>query len=641
VAVVVEQVVHIMPHLQMFQVVQVVPVVLMWLVAVVLMEQMGLHPQLDLQGQMQFLKGAAGGYGAEKRVLLLHGPVGSSKSTICRRLKRGLEQYSTTEEGTWYSFSWKNLPSSLYATSTQLSPMFEDPIKLMPLEMRKKVLKDLNQIYSDQSDNENSYTLNCESQLNPFDRFILNDLLEKNDGNWQLVMEEHVEVVRMVHSEIDRIGIGTFQPKDEKNQDSTELTGDLNYRKISQYGSDSDARAFNFDGEFCISNRGMVEFIEALKLAQEFLYDLLGASQEHNVKPKKFPQIYVDELIIAHTNTPEYEKMKDNQFMEALKDRTIKIDVPYLTRLTDEIKIYNENYGPTKVRTHIMPHSLEVVALFAILTRLYDEPDLPLLDKVKLFDGKSLPRWTEDAVKELKDKHPDEGMKRGVSPRYIQDKISNCLAKYSDYVNVFMLLNEIKDGFAKSSSIDKEEAARYEVCLELATKEFEEIIKAEVQKALVADENAIIRLCSKYIDNLVAYVNEDKITNPITGRDEVPDERLMRSIEEKIGVNDKDVDNFRLQISKFIATLHHRGQDFKWDSNPELKKALEAKVFEDIKDHIKLTSFSDESSVVDKGLMEKIDAIKTRLKKFGYNDQSAKDVLSHVSSIYARGDSNK
>ena len=97
-------------------------------------------------------------------------------------------------------------------------------------------------------------------------------------------------------------GIGTFQPKDEKNQDSTELTGDINYRKIGAcYGSDSDPRAFNFDGELNIANRGIVEFIEVLKLDVAFLYDLLGASQEHAIKPKKFAQTNIDEVIIGHT----------------------------------------------------------------------------------------------------------------------------------------------------------------------------------------------------------------------------------------------------------------------------------------------------------------------------------------------------
>ena len=139
----------------------------------------------------------------------------------------------------------------------------------------------------------------------------------------------------MILSEKDRVGIGTFQPKDEKNQDATELTGDINYRKIAEYGSDSDPRAFNFDGEFNISNRGIIEFVEVLKLDVAFLYDLLGASQEHRIKPKKFAQTDIDEVIIGHTNEPEYRRLQNNEFMEALRDRTVKIDVPYVTTLDE------------------------------------------------------------------------------------------------------------------------------------------------------------------------------------------------------------------------------------------------------------------------------------------------------------------
>src|SRR5688500_19196238 len=90
-----------------------------------------------------------------------------------------------------------------------------------------------------------------------------------------------------------------IQPKDDNNQYSTELTGDLNYRKIAEYGTDSDPRAFNFDGELNIANRGLIEFIEILKLDVAFLYDLLGASQEHLIKPKKFAQTYIDEVFLG------------------------------------------------------------------------------------------------------------------------------------------------------------------------------------------------------------------------------------------------------------------------------------------------------------------------------------------------------
>lgn len=608
-----------------------------------------------IEGLVDFIHGAAGQYGTERRVLLLHGPVGSSKSTIARRIKRGLEDYSRSEVGAWYTFKWVNLPvedgadgPAIYTTKESFCPMNENPVKLMPLKMRKEFLKELNKIMSDQTaddDRDGLYPLGSEGDLNPRCKLFMKMLLERYKGDWLKVVTNHIRVVRKVHSEIDRQGIGTFQPKDEKNQDSTELTGDMDFSKIGKFGSDSDPRAFNFDGEFQVGNRGVVEMIEMLKLDNAFLYDLLGASQEHQIKPKKFSQVVVDEFIIAHTNNPEFEKLKNNQFMEALRDRTVKVDVPYLTRWTDELKVYEHTYGPGKVRQHIMPHTLEIAALFAVLTRLHDDGDgkLDLRDKAKLYDGKQISGWTEDTVKELRDKFPEEGMKGGLSARYIQDGLSNCLARNKHYVNVFHVMSELKARLTNCSLITNvEDIKRYEYCAELAIKELDEILKNEVQRALVADEKAIERLCSKYIDNVIAYVNDEKMIHPITKEKMDPDERLMRSIEEKNGIPEQGCDDFRRSLAAFMGTLSRRKQEFRWDSNAELKRALEAKIFEDVKDTVKLASLTKESADLNPELQEKIDAIKTRLiKQYGYNSQSASDVLDYVSSIFARGDTSK
>ena len=612
----------------------------------------GLEETLDQF--VSFIHGAAGGYGTEHRILLLHGPVGSSKSTICRLLKKGLQKYSKTDEGAWYTYKWVNLPIEsddkgphIYTEPECMAALHDDPLRLMSADMRNEVFKDLNAALHDQTpeeDRSSVYTLASEGELNPRCKLFLRLLLKRYGGDWEAVMANHVRVIRMTHSETDRVGIGTFQPKDEKNQDSTELSGDMNFGKIGHYGADSDPRAFNFDGEFEVANRGMCEFIEMLKLDNAFLYDLLGASQEHQIKPKKFSQVAIDEVIVAHTNNPEYEKMKSNQYMEALRDRTVKVDVPYLLRWSDELKVYEQDYGKGKVKQHIMPHTLEIAAFFAVLTRLFDDPDhkLDLRDKAKLYDGRSLPNWTEDSVKELRDKYPTEGMQTGLSARYIQDKISNCLARNKHYVNVFHVLSEIKEGLGESSLISKvEDQKRYEYCAELAVKELDEILKNEVQKALVADEKAIERLCAKYIDNVIAYVNDEKMIHPITKEKIDPDERLMRAIEEKNGIPEQGCEDFRRSMAAFIGTLASRGKEFRWDSNPELKRALEAKVFEDVKDTIKLSALTKESAALDPELQEKIDAIKTRLiKQYGYNDQSATDVLDYVSSIFARGDAS-
>jgi len=440
----------------------------------------------------------------------------------------------------------------------------------------------------------------------------------------------------------DRVGIGTFQPKDEKNQDSTELTGDINYRKIAEYGSDSDPRAFNFDGEFNIANRGLIEFIEVLKLDVAFLYELLGASQEHVIKPKKFPQTCIDEVILGHTNEPEYRRLQNNEYMEALRDRTVKVDIPYITKLNEEIKIYEKDYNPKKIQgKHIAPHTIEMAAMWAVLTRL-EEPkkhNLSLMQKLKLYNGKTLPGYTEDNVKELRKEAQREGME-GISPRYVQDKISNALVSDLNErcVNPFLVLNELEAGLKHHALVTSEEQRqRYRELLNEVRSEYEDAVKNEVQRAIAADEAAISRLCSNYVDNVKAYTQKEKVRNPYTGQDDEPDERLMRSIEEKIDIPESRQDDFRREVMNYIGALSLEGKKFDFKTNERLHKALELKLFEDQKDTIKLTSLV--SSVVDDETQEKIDIVRSRLvRDYGYCDSCAGDVLHFVASIFARGD---
>ncbi len=580
-------------------------------------------------------KSAAAGYGTERRVLLLHGPVGSSKSTIARLLKRGLEEYSRSDEGMLFSFSWKG-DNGVWLKD----PMHGDPLQLLPLELRPTVLASL------QEGKPNSrYPVQIKGDLCPYSRFMFNERLQKYDGDVIEMLSNEIKVFRLILSEQDRIGIGTFQPKDEKNQDSTELTGDINYRKIAEFGSDSDPRAFNFDGELNIANRGLVEFIEVLKLDVAFLYDLLGASQEHKIKPKKFAQTDIDEVILGHTNEPEYRRLQNNEFMEALRDRTVKIDVPYNTRLSDEIKIYAKSFNEDKVKgKHIAPHTIEVAAMWAVLTRL-EQPkhaNLTLLQKLKLYNGKTLPGFTEDNIIELKREAVNEGM-HGISPRYIQDKISNALVVHpdEDNINPFMVMHELEIGLRHHSLINnQDQLQQFRELLSVVRQEYEDIVKNEVQRAIAADEDALQRLCHNYIDNVKAYTQREKVRNRYTANYEEPDERLMRSIEEKIDIPESRKDDFRREIMNYIGALAIDGKKFDYRTNERLLKALELKLFEDQKDTIKLTSLV--SNVVDKATQEKIDVVKGRLiKNYGYNESSATDVLQFVASIFARGQTKK
>jgi len=595
---------------------------------------------IPLMRFVHVLKAAAEGYGPEKRVILLHGPVGSSKSTIARLLKQGIEAYSKTPDGALYTFTWVNLAGmglSVVETERFPSPMNEEPLRLIPLEWRAKAIDELG-LSNDQ------FQVKVEGDLDPASRFIFNHLMTKYEGDWSKVMT-HVRIRRLILSEKDRVGIGTFQPKDEKNQDSTELTGDINYRKIAEYGSDSDPRAFNFDGEFNIANRGIVEFIEVLKLDVAFLYDLLGASQEHKIKPKKFAQTDIDEVILGHTNEAEYKKLLNNEFMEALRDRTIKIDIPYITRLSEEVRIYEKDFNSGKIKSkHVAPHTLEVAAMWAVLTRLEDpkKHNLSLMQKMKLYDGKSLPGYTQDTVKELRKESKREGME-GISPRYVQDKISNALVNDAGEgtINPFMVLNELDKGLRHHSLItNDEQRKRFAEIIGLVKREYEDIVKNEVQRAISADEDAVQKLAANYVDNLKAFTLREKVKNKYTGQDEDPDERLMRSIEEKIDIPENRKEDFRREIMNFIGGLAVEGKKFAWNTNDRLRRALELKLFEDQKDSIKLKTLV--SAVVDKDTQEKIDIIKSRLiKNFGYNEVSATDVLNYVASIFARGDAKE
>ena len=191
---------------------------------------------------------------------------------------------------------------------------------LLPDEQRESVLEDIN------GRHDAPYTVRNEQSLDPASEFYMDRLLAHYDDDLKAVLDNHVEVVRLVASENKRQCIETFEPKDKKNQDETELTGDVNYSKIAVYG-ESDPRAFDYSGAFCNANRGVFSGEELLKLQREFLYDFLHATQEQTIKPKNNPRIDIDQVIVGRTNMPEYRDKKGDEKMEAFNDRTKRIEI--------------------------------------------------------------------------------------------------------------------------------------------------------------------------------------------------------------------------------------------------------------------------------------------------------------------------
>jgi serine protein kinase len=537
-----------------------------------------------------------------KRILLLMGPVSGGKSTLVAMLKRGLERYSRTEEGAVYGIRG--------------CPMHEEPLHLIPKELRQEF--------------EKEYNVYIEGELCPSCRMTV----EKEYGG----KIEKIPVERVFLSEDNRVGIGTFTPSDPKSQDIADLTGSIDFSTIAEYGSESDPRAYRFDGELNIANRGLMEFQEMLKCDEKFLWNLLSLSQEGNFKAGRFALIYADEMIVAHTNENEYKAFISNKKNEALQSRIIVLKIPYNLKVTDEVKIYEKLIRQSDLRDiHIAPHALRVASIFSVLSRLREskKQGMDLVKKMKLYDGEDVEGFKQKDLYELQQEAVDEGMS-GVDPRYVINRLSSALIRTSTRcINPLDVLRALKEGLDQHPSISKEERDRLLNFISVARKEYDEMAKKEIQKAFVYsyEESAKI-LFDNYLDNVEAYCNGVKLKDPITDEELDPDEKLMRSIEEQIGVSESAKKAFREEILIRLSTYARKNKRFSYYSHERLREAIEKKLFADLKDVVKITT---STKTPDAGQLKRINEVSARLiEEHGYCPTCANELLKYVGSLLNR-----
>jgi serine protein kinase len=552
---------------------------------------------------VEYFKSAGQRLEVRKRILLLMGPVGGGKSTIVTMLKRGLEKWSRTPDGAVYSI--------------KDCPMHEEPLHLIPPELRPEI--------------EKHYGIYIEGELCPQCRYNLEHVYRGR--------HEDVLVHRIVFSEKDRIGIGTFAPSDPKSQDITELTGSIDLSTIGEVGVESDPRAYRFDGELNIANRGLMEFVEMLKVDEKFLYSLLTLSQEQNIKTGRFALIYADESIISHTNENEYAAFVANRKSEALQDRIIMIRVPYNLKVSQEERIYDKllNQSDALRNIHIAPNALKIAAMFAVMTRL-EEPkkaNIDIVKKMKLYDGEDVEGFKSKDVRELQEETVREGMD-GISPRYIINRLSGALVKDNiTCINPIDALRAVKDGFEQHSGISADQRDRYLNLVSVARREYDDLAKNEVQRAFVYSfEEMAKTICDNYLDNVEAYCNKEKLKDAITEEEIEPDEKLMRSIEEQIGVSENAKNTFRQEILIRISSHARKGKPFEYKSHERLKEAIEKKIFSDLKDVVKITT-STKTPDVDQ--LRRINEVIDRLvSQNGYCTVCANELLTYVGTLLSR-----
>jgi serine protein kinase len=587
------------------------------------------------------VKSGARGLGPEKRILLLLGPVGSGKSDFDSQIRAYYEDYTAGDAGRMYTFRWVDLceviPDQDPEDDVVRSPMNQDPLVLLPQEQREGIVADLNDLL------DTPYTIRNEQALDPASEFYMDRLLAHYDDDLQAVLENHVQVVRLLADENKRQAIETFEPKDKKNQDETELTGDVNYSKIAIYG-ESDPRSFDYAGAFCNANRGIFSGEELLKLQREFLYDFLHATQEQTIKPKNNPRIDIDQVIVGRTNMPEYRDKKGDEKMEAFNDRTKRINFPYVLSYENEAEIYRKMLRNADLpEIHVEPHTLEMAGLFGVLTRI-EEPDassITLVQKAKAYNGE-IDETDDIDVKKLRDEAEEsvdiaEGMD-GVSPRFIGDEIAEALMdsmhRSRTFLSPLLTFNHLEGNLENHGSISEEMFETYYRYLELVREEYKKRAIEDVRHALAYDVDEIQRQGEKYMDHVMAYIDDDTVEDEITGREQEPDEQFLRSVEEKLELPEDRKDDFRQEVANWVSRRAREGEPFDPQDNDRLRRALERKLWEDKKHNINFSALVTSGEMDDEERNEWIEALLDQ----GYSTEGAKEVLEFAGAEVAKSE---
>lgn len=609
------------------------------------------------------IKAASLGLGQEYRAFLLHGPYGTAKSTMAELLAKGLEAFTKKPEGQLFAPFWVveggdeegmeilGTVSRKFERARFDCPLHEEPLAVFPLDIKRPILKKLSDEANRKLGEKAQQNIDVPTNACPQCASIFKRFMRRYNNDWMKVIEKHLRVRRLVLSKAERVGIVVVRPKSEKDQDVSEFLGETDFSRLGHYGSVTDPRTFDFAGHYMAANRGFFYWEEKLKFALTFLYDLLGASQEHRVQPKGFMEVDIDEVLLGSTNEPEYQKLKDKEEMQALRDRIIKIDIPYILELRNEIKVYDKFFNESRRGgKHLAPHTVKTAAFWALLTRVSDpkKPDIDRRGKVKLLNGQMVPGFNEDSVKLLMAESERDGM-QGISPRYINDKISAAFmnaAPHKNCVNPFSVIKELTDGLRTHPHIKTDEQrTEYGRLIAIAREELTELLKDDLRTAISGDESALKELYRKYIDNLTAFVSKERVKDEVTGEDVPPNEDFMNAIEDMIEISDRET--FRQKVVNAMQKRAvERDRDskvapFDHRSDERLHRALQLFLFEQEKNKINWESLISRKAVGDDD-QRKVDVIKRRLvENLSYCDTCATELMTWVAGIFKRGEREK
>ena len=528
-----------------------------------------------------------------RQVLYLMGPVGSGKSSLVEKLHRGLEE-----------------TDSFYAIEG--CPMFEEPLHLIPRHLRKEFEKMLG--------------VHIEGDLCPVCRY---KLIQEYAGKY-----EEFPVCTMEFSKRARVGIGVVPPVDPNNQDTSVLIGSEDISKLDLY-SEGDPRVLELNGALNVGNRGLVEFIEVFKNEIEYLHCMITATQEKVVPaPGRHGLVYVDTVIVAHSNEAEWQKFKADHTNEAILDRIVAVRVPYNLRLSEEVKIYQKIIRNSDFRAHVAPHTLEVASMFAILSRLEPTNKCDLMTKLKLYNGEEVVekgRTKKVDVQELRESVKREGMS-GISTRFIMKALDNALSDNmkGNCINPINVREALINMVKEADLPDDTRKQFLEVLQDTLHKEYLELLEKEITRAFVYSyQEQAEGLFQNYLDHAEAYINKSKVKDRNTKEELTPDESFMKSIEEQIAIIGSAADGFRQEVIAYLWAANRRGEKIDYRSYEPLKEAIEKKLVTSVRD---LSRVITKARMRDEEQSEKYNTMVKSLLEHGYCQSCVDVVLKYAAN---------
>jgi serine protein kinase len=438
-------------------------------------------------------------------------------------------------------------------------------------------------------------------------------------------------VIKRYPSQLDQIAVSKTEPGDENNQDISALVGKVDIRKLEHY-SQSDPDAYSYCGGLCLSNQGMLEFVEMFKAPIKMLHPLLTATQEKNYKgTEAISAIPFQGVIVAHSNESEWDTFKNNKSNEAFLDRVYIVEVPYCLHVDDEQNIYRKLISSSTLQdAPLAPYTLDLLAQFSVLTRLEEPENSNVVTKMRVYNGENVKEKDSQAksYQEYKDMaSPDEGFS-GVSTRLAYKVLAEVYnfdheEIAADPVHLLYVLEKTVD----NGRLSQETTEKYlDYIKSYLVPYYAHKVGKDIQTAYLDSYQEFGQaLFDRYIVFADHWTEDTDYRDPDTGQmfDREALNRELEKIEKPAEIaNPKD---FRHEVVKFALRYRasHDGKNPDWKAYEKLRRVIEATMFSKTKDLLPVISFTGQGNKDDK---KKHESFVSRMVEMGYTERQVRRI---------------